>query len=293
MPELPEVETIRRDLHEQLAGDCVQAVEVLCPDVIIGAPDELAPALEGQCITGSGRRGKVMWFDFSGGPRLYVHLRMSGQLLIVDTLDAFPVHTHVAFMFRSGRRLIYVDPRRFGRLEFTVSPVESFQPKLLCNVGMDAIAAEISPEYLSDLARGHRIGIKEFLLDQTHIAGIGNIYASEILYHAGIHPTTPANRVESTEMQRIVEATRNVLACAIRACGTTLADHQYQTALGWSGEYQNMLRVYARENQPCRKPQCEGIIQRIVTGQRSTYFCPICQRAEKNRRTHYPRCMEY
>lgn len=282
MPELPEVETIRRDLHAHLCGSTINGLTVIHPGVIIGSADDLTGALLGRRIVGSGRRGKVMWLNLDDCQALAIHLRMSGQALLVTKDAPRPPHTHLIADVGANTELLYVDPRRFGKLEI-IDPSASHASVLLRNIGPDALSADLCANALYTAATGRRIGIKQLLLDQTVIAGIGNIYAAEILHRVHLDPDTPAGRVTRDEMERILEQTRVALGEAIDACGTTLADARYRSALGRSGEFACMLRVYGREGEPCRVESCKATIQRRVSGGRSTYLCPACQRAGRGR----------
>ncbi len=283
MPELPEVETIRRDLHAHLCGSTIHGLSVVHPGVVIGTPETFTDAVVGRRIVGSGRRGKVMWLDLEDGHAIAIHLRMSGQALLVDEGAPRPPHTHLIADLGGRRALLYVDPRRFGRLEI-IDPCAPQASVLLRNIGPDALSADLCAETLCTAAAGRRIGIKQFLLDQRFISGIGNIYVAEILHRVPLDPATPAGRVTRAEMERILEQTHAVLGEAIAACGTTLADARYRSALGRSGEFACMLRVYGREGEPCRTEGCTARIQRRTSGGRSTYLCPACQRAGRRRR---------
>jgi len=283
MPELPEVETIRLNLHEHLVGDRILKVTLRRADIVCGDPEDFLAAVGGKRVVGTDRRGKAMWLCLEGDIAVAVHLRMSGRLLLVQSSDELPPHTHMLAELSGGRRLIYVDPRRFGRLEL-LHLGRFDQSVILRNIGPDALSEDLSAQYLQGVAGAHSVGIKQFLLDQSHLAGIGNIYASEILHRVGLHPATPANRVTTEEMQRIIDATREILEAAIGARGTTLGDSQYQTGLGQSGGYQQCLRVYGKAEENCPVPGCDGVIRRSKIAQRSTYFCPVCQARGRGRR---------
>jgi len=283
MPELPEVETIRRDLHARLCGTCILNVDVRHRDVVLGESADFVARVRGREITDTGRRGKVMWLRLGDDRAIAIHLRMSGRLLLVGGDRCRPPHTHLVFDCGADRALLYVDPRRFGRLEI-VHPEDLDASVLLRNIGPDALSRDLDVGTLRAMARGRRIGIKEFLLDQRQISGIGNIYASEILHRVGLDPATPAGRLSRGEMKRVLEQARAVLTEAIHACGTTLADDGYRSALGRSGQFRRMLRVYDREGEPCRREGCGGQIERRVSRGRATYVCPRCQKSGGSRR---------
>jgi len=283
MPELPEVETIRRDLHQHLVGDRLRKVTLKRPDIVCGDPGAFLSAVSGSQVSDTGRHGKAMWLCLEDDIALGVHLRMTGRLLLVEKRHELPPHTHMLAELGGGGRLIYVDPRRFGRLEL-LDLARLDAATILQNMGPDALSQELSASELRAAAAGHSVAIKQFLLDQSHLAGIGNIYASEILHRVGLHPATPANRVTSEEMGEILDATRQVFQEAIEARGTTLTDAQYRTGLGETGGYQRRLRVYGNAGKRCAVPGCVGIIRRCELGQRSTYFCPLCQARGRGRR---------
>lgn len=276
MPELAEVETIRRDLQQHVVGDRIVRANLTRPDIVCGPPECFVSALQGKHITGTGRQGKILWLCLEDDLALGIHLRMSGQLRLTCNEAALPKHTHLILELTGGSGLIYVDPRRFGRLEL-LDTRRIDQAALLRNQGTDALSEQLTVKQLLDAAARHSIAIKQFLLDQTHLAGIGNIYACEILHRCRMHPDTPANRITPAQMQRLLDATRRVLSDAIVAGGTTLGDEQYQRLSGTCGGYQQQLQVYAREGEPCLQPGCSGLIHRTRQAGRSTYFCPACQ----------------
>jgi len=283
MPELPEAETIRRELEADVVGERIASVAVLRNDVVCGDADDFVAAIMGKMVTGTGRRGKALWLCLQGNVGIGVHLRMSGRLLLDSAQKETPPHTHVLLETASGLRLLYVDPRRFGRVEL-LNLGRLGESILLRNIGPDALSEDLSVEELRRAASHHGIGIKEFLLCQEHLSGIGNIYASEILHRGRLHPATPANRVTAEEMGRLLAATREVLIAAIAAKGTTLADASYQTALCASGGYQHRLSVYGREGENCRVAGCRGVVKRVKAAGRSTYFCPVCQAKSRRQR---------
>ena len=282
MPELPEVETIRRGLQKHLVGDTIEKIVLRRNDIICGDADDFVASVTGRRVAGTGRRGKVLWLELDAGTAIGVHLRMSGRLLLVPGMAQVPKHTHLVAELSSGRQLLYADTRRFGRLEL-LRLHRLDEAVLLRNIGPDALSDELTSEWLLEAAACHGIGIKAFLLDQSHIAGIGNIYACEILHRAGLHPATPARRVTPEEMSRLRNVTREVLEEAIDAGGTTLADGGYENALGEWGAYRQMLGVYGREGEQCQTEGCCGKIVRLKMAGRGTYLCPVCQAKGKRR----------
>jgi formamidopyrimidine-DNA glycosylase len=241
-------------------------------------------ALDGKRIIGTGRRGKVLWLALEDHVGLGIHLGMSGQLRLLPPDFPAPKHTHLTLELKSSNRLVYVDPRRFGRLEL-LDTRRIDEAALLRNYGVDALSELLTAEDFLRAAARHSIAVKQFLLEQSHIAGIGNIYACEILHRCRLHPDTPINRITADEMDRLLQITRELLTEAIEAGGTTLADEQYQTLHGHSGGYQHHLAVYAREGQHCVSPECRGRIRRYRQAGRSTFFCPICQSSGRNRKS--------
>ncbi len=287
MPELPEVETIRRGLQKHLVEDTIEEIVLRRNDIICGEADDFVASVTGRRVVGTGRRGKVLWLELDNGAGIGVHLRMSGRLLLVPGTAQAPGHTHLIAKLSSGRQLLYADTRRFGRLEL-LDLRHLDDVVLLRNIGPDALSDELNSEYLLKAAACHGIGIKAFLLDQSHISGIGNIYVCEILHHTGLHPATPARRVTPEEMSHLLKVTREVLEEAIDHGGTTLADGGYENALGEWGAYRQMLHVYGREGEQCQAEGCCGEIVALKMAGRTTYLCPVCQAKGKRRAARKP-----
>lgn len=272
MPELPEAETIARQLRAVLPGLRVRQVRVLRPDVIKTGATELPAGLTGRTLQKVNRRGKRVELEFDGGRRLLFALGMTGQLLLEPSDRPAAKHTHLCLTFGPPGELRFRDPRRFGRVWLLGAGAEEPGRPL----GPDAIGVRWS-EFRRLLAR--RRQIKALLLDQTALAGMGNIYTDEALHRAGIHPLTPADRLALAEGKRLLQAIRQVLRQAIRRSGTTISD--YTDADGQAGGFQFCLRVYGRVGQPC--PVCGTTIRRIAAAGRSTYLCPRCQRRRQRR----------
>lgn len=272
MPELPEVETIVRDLATSVPGHTIEAVEVLHPDLIDGeSAAEFADGLLGRRIGGVARRAKNIVFDLGGGDRLLVNLGMTGRLLATRPGDAVPTHLGVRMKLDGGRDLLYTDTRRFGRLwRADDAGWAAFDGRL----GVEPLSDEFTTEYLWELSRRSRVAIKTWLMDQARVVGVGNIYASEALFRAGVDPRRPANELTRDELDRIRQATREVLSEAIEFRGTTFLD--YRDASGNRGEFYDRLRVYDREGEPCSG--CARPLRRIVQANRSTFYCEACQR---------------
>ncbi len=269
MPELPEVETVRRSLSSVI-GRYVEAVEVSEPRLRrLMAPD-FAPRLSGCGIETIERRGKYLLFRLSAGDALLVHLGMSGALLLKPAGTPRQVHDHVCLRLSGHVELVYNDPRRFGLMR--VGQVEQFTE--LSNVGADPLAETFVVGDLAALARGRKKPIKNLLMDQRALGGIGNIYANEILFRAGIRPSRRAGRLTRRETARLLHAIRAVLRSAIRLGGSSISD--YRDGAGRPGYFQLRLGVYDRAGQPCRR--CGVPIRRAVHAGRSSFYCPQCQR---------------
>ena len=276
MPELPEVETIRQDLARTIVGHTITAAEAYDDMILVNTdPDDFAQRLTDRTINDIARRGKVLIFWLSEDICLLVHLRMTGRLYTISDEEALPEHTRAALGLDDGRRLVFVNPRRLGRLEIG-STTDLGSCRLLTNVGVDALSPEMDERALEELLQSHQIAIKQFLLNQKYLAGIGNIYASEILFRSRIHPDRPANSLTVAEQRKLLRVMRKVLEEAIAYRGTTVSD--YRTGEGRKGNYQRKLRVYGREGKKCPRRGCEATIVRRTHAGRSTYFCPQCQR---------------
>ncbi len=270
MPELPEVETTRRGLEPSLRGRRIVAVQVRQPRLRRPVPRDLGDQLRGKTIREIGRRGKYLLLTIDGGT-LIVHLGMSGSLRLVGERPPGK-HDHLILSLDDGSRLVLRDPRRFGSVLWWQGSVH--EHPLLRDLGIEPLEREFDGNFLYRLTRSSRRPIKNLLMDQHRIAGLGNIYANEALFLAGIHPTRPADSLEREECDRLATAIRTVLARAIDDGGTTLRD--FVNDRGQPGYFQLTLGVYGREGQPC--PRCHTPVQRLKLGQRATYFCPRCQR---------------
>jgi formamidopyrimidine-DNA glycosylase len=271
MPELPEVETIRRHLAPQLEGRKLNALEVLDPRWSRPlAPNELAAPLEGRKLNTLGRRGKYLVFEFDDDVYLLVHLRMTGNLLI-DPKGA-PPYTRVWLRF-DGHDLAFADQRRFGTGELALGP-DQLDAFFASRLGVEPLGPEFTPEHLHALTRTSRAPIKAFLLDQKRIAGVGNIYADEALFRARIHPLRPANRLTHKQAEALQQAIVDALNAGLNAKGATIDD--FRDPYGNSGAFQDEFLVYGREGEPCIG--CEGIVRKLRVGGRGTYVCESCQK---------------
>lgn len=270
MPELPEVETIVRDLARLLPGSTIKGVEVLRPDLIDGdTPEGFAKKVRGKKIRGVVRRAKNTVMDL-GTVRLLVNLGMTGRLLVARAGEDDAAYLGARLTLDKGRELRYHDVRRFGRL-WTMAEDEwrAWDAEL----GVEPLSDDFTVEWLKEKAARSRVAVKTWLMDQARVVGVGNIYASEGLFRARVDPRRPANSLSQDELARVRDGVRKVLAEAIEHRGTTFLD--YRDARGEMGEFAQRLKVYDREGQPCGV--CGGTVQRVVQGGRSTFFCPSCQ----------------
>lgn len=277
MPELPEVETTRRGLLPHLRQKRIASVRVFRRDLRQPIPKGLEAALTGARILDIRRRAKYLLFDIEGGQVLLVHLGMSGSLTIHESpTDSRRVHEHLWMTLEDGSRLVFHDPRRFG-VVLLFSGAEEAAHALLAHLGPEPLSPAFSPAYLRKALERRKTNIKLSLMDQELVVGVGNIYASEALFLAGISPKMPANQAVEYA-PALVKAIRQVLEEAIKSGGSTLRD--YVRSSGDAGYFQHRFQVYGREGKPCQR--CSGAIQRIVQGGRATFFCPRCQ-IEKNK----------
>jgi formamidopyrimidine-DNA glycosylase len=270
MPELPEVEVIRRGLVPVLVGRRFLAVRVGTKRLRQqSSPQELRRWIPGRRLENLRRRGKYLLFDLEGGVTLLIHLGMTGRLLAGPPPSPPLPHVHLVFQLEGGLDLFFQDTRRFGQV-LVYPPGEA--PPPLAQVGAEPFSRKVTPTWLLEQARARTRPIKNFLLDARIMAGIGNIYACEILFAARLHPATPAGRLTLTDWDRVLTETRRILKHAIAKGGTTVAN--YLNSKGETGLFQLELLVYGRANELCR---CGARIQRLVQAGRSTFFCPVCQ----------------
>lgn len=272
MPELPEVETIRRQLAPHLEGRTVVDVEILDPRWT--RPDPPAPVeagLRGALVKRVARVGKYLIWELSGARYLLMHLRMTGALLFDPAVE--PPHTRVRFTLDAGHHVTYVDPRRFGtgRLLYGGAARDAY---LAARLGIEPFTPEFTVEHLRQLARGRRAPVKAFLLDQRAVAGVGNIYADEALFRAAIHPLRPTGRLTVAELGRLRDAIEAALAAGIEAEGASIDDFRHID--GARGSFQDRFLIHRREGEPC--PRCGTTIRKIGVGGRTTYVCEKCQR---------------
>lgn len=277
MPELPEVETVRRHLEATVLGRPIAAVRLSGKKLRTPVSRGLVRRLPGRTFVAVRRHGKYLLVDLDGGLTLVSHLGMSGRWLFFEhpPLRAMP-HVHARVAFADGGELWFQDPRRFGLLELVETAAASKHAGLR-SLGPDPIASPPTGAGLHAIGRKAKTPVKVFLLDQKRIAGVGNIYASEILHRAGIDPRRRASGLSAGEWQKVAGETTAVLEEAIARMGTTFS--AYRTLWNEPGAYGEQLRVYDRGGEPCRR--CGTPIRRVVQAQRSTFFCPACQKRRK------------
>ncbi len=281
MPELPEVETVRRGLQPHLEGAKLTRVVQNRPDLRFPLPDDFVHRLEGATIRRLDRRAKYLVAELDTGETLVAHLGMTGRFLVGERKPGQfhhqagddPKHTHIVFETDRGARIAFNDARRFGYMDLIRTDALSEHPYFK-GLGPEPLGEDFNAKALGAALKGKKQNIKVTLLDQRIVAGLGNIYVSEALFRARIHPERPAGSLKPAELKRLVEAVKAVLADAIEAGGSTLRD--FRAADGELGYFQHRFRVYGREGEPC-PPPCKGEIRRIVQGGRSTFFCPDCQ----------------
>lgn len=283
MPELPEVETVRRGLAPSMEGAVIKHAAVNRPDLRWPFPDKMAERLTGARVERLRRRSKYILADLSTGETLLIHLGMSGRMLVSgDPLGNFvhdhPVaekHDHVVLDFNNGARVTFNDPRRFGAMDLLETATAEHH-KLLSALGPEPLSNDFNESHLLSALSNRKMPMKSALLDQKIVAGLGNIYVCETLYRGRIHPATRACDATENQIRGLVPIIRTVLSDAIEAGGSSLKD--FRQADGELGYFQHSFDVYGREGDSCHSPGCKGQIERIVQSGRSTFFCKICQR---------------
>ena len=274
MPELPEVETVRRGLSEVLVGRVIEGIAIRRHDLRIPIPRQLDKRVIGRRLIEIGRRGKYLLFYLSDGVIVIMHLGMSGRM-VISSNDELSKHDHVVLTFGAGLKVKFNDPRRFGCVDVTTEE-ELPRHRLLCNLGIEPLTAQFTEEAMSCGLQGRKAPIKNLLLDQTIVAGLGNIYVCESLFLARISPRRAGQNVKGVRLLRLVTSVRKVLLAAIQAGGSSLRD--YVQASGESGYFQHRFSVYGREGQPCPSGNPGHVVDRLVQANRSTFYCSACQR---------------
>ena len=292
MPELPEVETVRRGLEPAMEGKSFVKVDVHRPDLRWPLPKNFAARLQGKTVIGLGRRAKYLLADLSSGDVLVMHLGMSGSFHIFEEKGKelgryyherakHAAHDHVVFHMSSGASVTFNDPRRFGSMKLVARDKLENEP-LLKALGPEPLGNEFDAAMLAHACRGKKTSLKAALLDQRIVAGLGNIYVCEALFRAQLSPKRQASTIAdrngkpNERAERLVEAIKAVLQAAIKDGGSSLRDHRLTD--GALGMFQHNFRVYDREGEPCRTKGCSGTVKRIVQNGRSTFYCPTCQK---------------
>lgn len=279
MPELPEVETVRRGLTKLVEGSTIKSVDVLYPKMVNLPPKDFENALKGKKIDRIDRRGKYLLIRLSDHLTIVSHLRMEGKYDVEPDGAPLDKHTHVVFHLTNGRELRYNDTRKFGRMNLVDTGTEMSVAGLK-TIGPEPTEQALTLDYITAIFKKSRKVIKPFLLDQSNIAGLGNIYADEVLWLSKINPKQPVNSLKPAQIKRLRKNIITEIQMAIDGHGTTV--HSYSTAYGEAGNFQNHLNVYGRQGEPC--PRCGTKIVKIKLAQRGTHYCPKCQplRGEKH-----------
>jgi formamidopyrimidine-DNA glycosylase len=292
MPELPEVQTIVSDLNKKIKGDTITGFWSDWKKSVKMPVEKFAKEIRGKKILGASRIGKNIFLNLLGGKTIYIHLKMTGHLLVkfppkADQPRAEKVksckkdyfsekvnqYIHHAFHLKSGRTLEFSDLRKFGKIVLADTN-KTGEIKEIRNLGIDAMGSDFTFEKFNEILDNRKTRIKLLLVDQGKIAGIGNIYVSEILFEAGILPSRPAHKINETERKKLFAAIKKVLERAIKLRGTS--DSDYRDTAGAPGKFQEVLKVYRRSGKKC--PHCGTMVQREKMGQRGTFFCPRCQK---------------
>jgi formamidopyrimidine-DNA glycosylase len=276
MPELPEVEHVVRALRRVVLGRQVIATEIRLPKLIAPtSPSTFKRKVKGARITGVGRRGKFILIELDSGQVLAVHLRMTGKFLVLTPDDPLPPHSHAIFFLDDERRLVFRDQRQFGVMRL-VAAARLGKTKGIIELAPEPFSDDFSVVYLREILGRSQRTLKNLLLDQTRVVGLGNIYAAEALFRAGVNPFKTAISLGSRRVERLHQAIRDVLRAAISGSSTRRINLENPNGFSYGAIFENVWQVYEREGEPCFK--CGSRIRRIVHGGRSTYWCPRCQR---------------
>jgi len=272
MPELPEVETVIRGLKEKITGKIIREVTLRRADLRIPFPENLAGNLAGRKIISLARRAKYILMHLDDSNIIIAHLGMSGKIMMLEKGYKPQKHDHALISFNSGDIMVFNDPRRFGLL--TLTRKKDLQThKLFKSLGAEPLSPEFTGKTLHGILKNKNTNIKNALMDQNFVVGVGNIYAAESLYLAGISPLRSSKKINSAESARLAAAIKTVLNSAIKAGGSTISD--YRTATGKNGQFQLKFQVYGRKGKKCLK--CQDIIEAIRQNGRSSFYCPSCQ----------------
>lgn len=285
MPELPEVETVRRGLAPVMEGRRLLEVDQRRPDLRWPFPERFAERLSGTRIERLRRRSKYILADLGSGEILLIHLGMTGRMLIDEGVPSAPgvfahamatpaKHDHVVFRLEGGATVTFNDARRFGAMDL-IPPGGETTHRLLAGLGPEPLGNAFSADLLATRFKGRAAPVKSLLLDQRIVCGLGNIYVCEALWRSGIAPALPGGKISAKRLETLATAIRAVLEEAIEAGGSSLRD--YRQASGELGYFQHRFAVYGREGEPCARPGCPGVVERLVQSGRSSFHCPLCQ----------------
>lgn len=285
MPELPEVETVRRGLAPVMEGRRLLEVDQRRPDLRWPFPERFAERLTGARIERLRRRSKYILADLGSGEILLIHLGMTGRMLIDEGVPSAPgvfahamatpaKHDHVVFRLEGGATVTFNDARRFGAMDL-IPPGGETTHRLLAGLGPEPLGNAFSADLLATRFKGRAAPVKSLLLDQRIVCGLGNIYVCEALWRSGIAPALPGGKISAKRLETLATAIRAVLEEAIEAGGSSLRD--YRQASGELGYFQHRFAVYGREGEPCARPGCPGVVERLVQSGRSSFHCPLCQ----------------
>lgn len=273
MPELPEVETVRRSLEPKIKNRVIRSVRILLPRLVkYPTPQIFQQSIQNLAIKAISRKGKYLLIELSDEKTLVIHLGMSGRLLLVDSHTTFPKHTHITLHLDNNQILCFIDPRTFGRIALLNTSDYSPLPGLY-HLGIDPLSKAFSKSNIVTLFKSNR-PIKAFLMDQSKIAGLGNIYVDECLFRAGIHPLKHVSQLKAEQIDLLCKTIPNVLTTAIRMKGTTV--YTFVDDEEKSGKFQKFLKVYGKTGEPC--VNCGSPVNKITLAGRSTHFCPVCQK---------------
>jgi len=273
MPELPEVETIRLNLEPRILKKSIERIDV--HDVRLRwpvRPDDLNRWVKGETINSLSRRAKYLIFHLSNNAGAVIHLGMSGRLGLFPHDAPLEKHTHVVFHLEDDLQIRYRDPRRFGLVE-VVAPGELKNYPRFLHLGVEPLSHDFNNTYVQTMAQRSKKAVKLWIMDAQNVVGVGNIYANEVLFNAGIHPARPASSLKSSERRKLTSSVKSTLNAALKMGGTTISD--FRNANGEPGFFQQVLSVYQREDEPCTA--CGSKIKKIVLSGRSTFYCPTCQ----------------
>ncbi|MGR3741593.1 DNA-formamidopyrimidine glycosylase [Companilactobacillus sp. DQM5] len=276
MPEMPEVETVRKGLVQLVKNKTIHSIEIRYPNIIEGNTELFLEILSGAKLINIRRRAKFLIFDFDNEYSMISHLRMEGKYQVRDNVENFDKHVHVIFHFTDKTMLGYRDVRKFGRMKL-VKTSELNKDKSLQKLGPEPLSDDFVFDNIYPRITKHKKNIKTVLLDQTVISGLGNIYVDEVLWMSKIHPETSAVMLTNSEIKKIINSSNKEIKTAIEAGGTTI--RSYVDSRGKSGQFQLQLNVYGRQGEPCER--CGVKIEKIKVGGRGTHFCPNCQKLVK------------